>query len=111
MSDFIELDGLQYELDFKGHLKDFSKWSPELMNWYAEKEKIELIDDHMKVIEYLRNYFEKKKAQPVLRSVTAEMSEKISQDKGTIKYFHTLFPTGIHQAYMIAGLPPILLSV
>jgi tRNA 2-thiouridine synthesizing protein E len=111
MSDVVEINGTLYEFDFRGHLKDFNKWSPQLRDWYAEKEIIELTDDHLKVIDYLRNYFEKYKAYPVVRSVTAEMGEQLSRDKGTIQYFHTLFPTGIHQAYMIAGLPRLLLSV
>ncbi len=107
----VEINGTLYELDFKGHLKDFNKWSPQLMEWYAEQDNIELTDEHLKVIDFLRNSFAKNKVHPVLRSVTAAMGEKISPNKGTIKYFHTLFPTGIHQAYMIAGLPGILLSV
>jgi len=111
MADFIELDGTLYELDFKGHLQDFNIWSPRLMEWYAEQEKIELTDDHCMVIDYLRKYFEKNKALPVVRGVIEEMGEKIGRDKGTIQYFHTLFPTGIHQAHKIAGLPRVQLSV
>ena len=111
MDNFIELDGTLYELDFKGHLQDFNKWSPRLMEWYAEQEKIELTDDHCLVIDYMRKYFEKNRALPVVRGVIAEMGEKIGPDKSTIQYFHTLFPTGIHQAHKIAGLPRVQLSV
>ena len=111
MSDFIELDGTSYELDFKGHLKDFKSWTPRLMEWYAEQEKIILTDEHRLVIDAMRKYFEKNKALPVARGIIAEMGEKIGRDKGTLKYFHTLFPTGIHQAHKIAGLPRVQLSV
>ena len=111
MSDFVELDGTLYEFDFKGHLQDFNTWSPRLMEWYAEQEKLELTDDHCMVIDSMRKYFEKNKALPVDRGVIKEMGEKIGPDKGTIKYFHTLFPTGIHQAHKIAGLPRLQLSV
>ena len=111
MADFVELDGTRYEFDFRGHLQDFSKWTPQLMEWYAEQEKIELTDDHRLVIDSMRKYFEKNKALPVVRGVIAEMGEKIGPDKGTIQYFHTLFPTGIHQAHKIAGLPRLQLSV
>jgi tRNA 2-thiouridine synthesizing protein E len=111
MSDVIELDGTLYELDFKGHLQDFKSWSPRLMEWYAEQEKIELTDDHRMVIDSMRKYFENNRALPVARGVIAEMGAKIGWEKGTIQYFHKLFPTGIHQAHKIAGLPRVQLSV
>lgn len=111
MDDFIELDGTLYELDFNWHLQDFSKWSPRLMEWYADQEKITLTDEHRLVIDSMRRYFEKNKALPAARGVIAEMGEKIGPNKGTVQYFHILFPTGIHQAHKIAGLPRVQLSV
>ena len=111
MSDSVEVGGTVYEFDFWGHLIDFETWSPLLMEWYAGQEKIELTSDHRVVIDSMRKYFEKYKALPAVRGLIVVMGEKISRDKGTIKYFHTLFPTGIHQAHKIAGLPRWQLSV
>lgn len=111
LPDSVELNGTLYEFDFRGYLQDFSRWSPQLMDWYAEREKIELTVEHRKVIDFLRIFFAEKKVHPVARSVAEEMGETLGREKGTVKYLHTLFPTGIHQAYKIAGLPRILLSV
>lgn len=111
LPDFVILDGRRYEFDFKGYLKDFDGWSPRLLDWYAEGEKIELTDEHRTVIDYLRTYFVQYKALPVARSVVAEMAVQLGREKGTIKYLHALFPIGIQQAYKVAGLPRMQLSV
>jgi len=111
MADYVELNGKRYDLDFQGCLQEFEQWTPELMTWLAEQEQIALTDDHRQVIDILRHLFEKTRALPVLRSVTAEMEKRLGREKGTIKCFHTLFPGGIHHAYKIAGLPRLVLSV
>jgi len=41
----------------------------------------------------------------VIRKITEELAKQFGQEKGTIKYFHALFLGGIHQAFLIAGLP------
>jgi TusE/DsrC/DsvC family sulfur relay protein len=102
MTDRILLGDTMYWLDFRGHLKTFSMWSPELMDWFAQQEEI---------VNFLRMLFSKRQVHPVVRIVTAYMVDCFGRDKGTIRYFHSLFPKGIHQAYRIAGLPPLVLSV
>jgi len=76
-----------------------------LRDWFAEQEKIELTDEHHKVIDFLHSYFRENNEHPAVRVITTDMVEKLGRAKGTIKYSHTLFPAGIHQAYLIAGLP------
>jgi tRNA 2-thiouridine synthesizing protein E len=101
----VELNGKRYELNCKGFLVDMSAWDEQLRDWFAEQEKIELTDEHLKVIDFFRNYYGENNEHPVVRVVAADMVEKLGREKGTTKYFHQLFPSGIHQAYMIAGLP------
>ena len=98
-------------LDFRGHLKTYSLWSSEVMEWFAQREEVELSQEHEDIINFIRSRFEKREVHPVVRIVTAHMTDVLGKEKGTIKYFHTLFPKGIHQAYKIAGLPPLLQSV
>jgi len=102
---FIELSGKQYELNNKGFLVDTSCWDEQLRDRLAEEEKVTLTDDHLIVIDFLRCYFKENNEHPVIRIITADMVKKLGREKGTIKYFHVLFPVGIHQAYRIAGLP------
>lgn len=102
---FFELNGKQYEINNKGFLIDISSWDEQLRDRFAEEEKITLTNDHYIVIDFLRSYFEENNEHPVVRIIIAAMVEKLGQEKGTIKYFHVLFPAGIHQTYRIAGLP------
>ncbi len=46
----IELKDGNVELDDEGFLKDFSQWSVEAAHALAEREGIELTEDHLKVI-------------------------------------------------------------
>ena len=105
MVDHVELNGVQYELDCKGYLVDFSKWDAQLRDWFAERERIELIDEHRETIEYIRKYYNDHGVHPGIRMITSAMAEMFDKEKGTVKYFHVLFPAGLHQADKIAGLP------
>ena len=111
MNDNIQLGNTLFPLDFRGYLKTYSLWNPQLMEWFAQQEQVELSQEHLEIISYIRGVFEKRRVHPVVRIVTTHMTQALGKEKGTIKYFHTLFPKGIHQAYRIAGLPPVVQSV
>lgn len=101
----MELHGTYYELDDKGYLTDMSRWDSRLRDWLAVRENIALTAEHLAVIDFLRGYYQQHGTHPVVRMITAEMAGALGPDKATIKYFHVLFPAGIHQAFKIAGLP------
>jgi tRNA 2-thiouridine synthesizing protein E len=101
----MEINGTQYQLDGNGYLIDMTKWDSQLRDWLADREKIVLTEEHLQVIEFLRRYFQETGMHPVVRMITADMAESLGQEKATVKYFHVLFPAGLHQAFMIAGLP------
>ncbi len=105
MADFMELDGIRYELDHKGYLIDMFQWNPKIRDWLATQEKITLSPDHLKVVEYLHIYFEKHDDHPGGRMMTKAFAEIFGEEKGRAKYFSELFPGGFNQAYKIAGLP------
>jgi tRNA 2-thiouridine synthesizing protein E len=101
----ISLGSRDYTVNDKNYLRDFDEWDQQFMDWSAAAEKIELSQEHLHVINYLRQIFSKNRQHPVIRILTAEIAYKYGREKGTVKYFHNLFPGGIHQAYQIAGLP------
>ena len=111
MKGVVKLGNKVYPLDFRGYLKTYSLWTPQVMEWFAQQEQVELSQEHIEIINFIRGIFEKRRVHPVVRVVTAHMTEVFGKERGTIKYFHTLFPKGIHQAYKIAGLPPVVQSV
>ena len=103
----ISLDSKDYLLNDKFYLKNFTTWDTNIRDWLASQEKIELGEEHHYVINFLRDYFTKAKVHPAVRTITFELKKQFGVDKGTVKYFHTLFPGGIHQAFLISGLPMV----
>ncbi|TKB23741.1 TusE/DsrC/DsvC family sulfur relay protein [Desulfopila sp. IMCC35006] len=105
VSQMLTLEAKQYLLNHKKYLKDFSEWDEQIRDWLASQEGIDLTPEHLHTVVFLRNSFSNNRLHPVIRKITEELAKKFGKEKGTIKYFHELFPGGIHQAYLIAGLP------
>jgi len=101
----IKISSNRYLVNDKYYLINFSSWDEELRDWLAQQEGLSLENEHLHVINHLRAMFQQYKRHPVIRTVTSELSSRFGAEKGTVKYFHSLFPKGIHQAFLIAGIP------
>lgn len=101
----VTLKSKKYLLGDKFYLKIFSDWDENIRDWLAQKENTELTSEHLAVIEFLRKSYSSNNRHPAARMVTTELAKQLGGDKGSVKYFHSLFPGGIHQAFLIAGLP------
>ena len=96
----IDLGGIQIEVDEDGFIQNPDKWSEELAAAIAKTEEVDdLTEDHWKVINYLREYFQEFGIAPMIR--------KLCKDTGfQLKYIYELFPSGPAKgACKIAGLP------
>jgi tRNA 2-thiouridine synthesizing protein E len=97
----MESEALQEEqLDNDGFLQEIKDWTREVAEELAERNELSpLTDDHWKIIEYVRGYFEKYGEGPAV--------VKIAKATGmTSKQICTLFPCGVARgAYRLAGLP------
>lgn len=96
----IELDGTEVEVDEDGFIQNPDVWSEELARAIAETEDVEnLTEDHWKVINYLRNYYQEFGIAPMIRKLCKETGFQL-------KYIYELFPSGPAKgACKIAGLP------
>ncbi len=94
-----ELNGKKYELSDDGYLKDWKQWDEDIAKAFAEELGIgELNENHWKVINYLRDYYEKNEVSPSLRKITKESGV-------STKEMYSLFPNGpAKKAAKIAGL-------
>ncbi len=96
----IELAGKTYEVDEDGFLQELDKWSQEFAQAYAKEEGIEgtLTEEHWKIINYLRNYYQQFGVAPMIR--------KICKETGVdMKKLYQLYPTGPAKgACKLAGL-------
>lgn len=94
------LAGIEIEVDEDGFIQDPSKWNEAVAKALAETEGIsELTEDHWKVINYLRQYYQQFGIAPMIR--------KLCKETGfTLKQIYDLFPSGPAKgACKIAGLP------
>ncbi|MBU1568571.1 MAG: TusE/DsrC/DsvC family sulfur relay protein [Proteobacteria bacterium] len=105
ISHYLELNGKRYLLSDTNHLLDLTSWDHQIRDYIAEKLNLKLSNDHITVIELIRDSYKTRGKHPFVRVVTADMAKKIGPDRGTMRYFYNLFPKGIHQAFQIAGLP------
>jgi len=89
-------------MDNEGYLVDPAKWSEKIAEALAEKEGITLTDEHWKVIQFMRGYWEKHQVAPGARGVTKFMTEIMGADRNRL---FELFPYGYPgQACKIAGM-------
>ena len=96
----LELDGMEIEVDEDGFIQEPDLWSEELAAVIAELEEVdELTEEHWKVINYLRSYYQEFGIAPMIRKLCKETGFKL-------KYIYELFPSGPAKgACKIAGLP------
>jgi TusE/DsrC/DsvC family sulfur relay protein len=97
---FIKLDGTEIEVDEDGFIQEPDKWSEELAMVIAQTEDVDdLTEDHWKVINYLRDYYQRFGIAPMIRKLCKETGFQL-------KYIYELFPSGPAKgACKIAGLP------
>ncbi len=104
MNTSLSLDSL--ETDPQGYLKDASLWSEHLAKQIADKEGIELTDDHWQVIRYVRQFYEEFNTSPSIRPLVKYLANVLPKEKASSLFLQILFPEGpAKQATKIAGLP------
>ena len=97
----VNMNNQTISIDSDGFLTDFSQWTEQVACDLAHKEGVSrecpLDDGRMDIIKYMRSYYEKFEAFPILRAVC----KNVGQEK-TCHYDR--FPDPI-TAWKIAGLP------
>jgi tRNA 2-thiouridine synthesizing protein E len=89
----VEFMGKEFTVDEDGFIDSYENWSDEWVQWE------ELNDEHNKVIEVLRDYYEKNGIAPMVRVLSKVTGFKL-------KHIYELFPSGPGKgACKMAGLP------
>ena len=101
----LEVNGKSIETDGNGNLTDPSVWDEDVAKALAAEDGIELTQEHMDVINYLRTEYIENNEQPMERAINKGMS-KIWGKKVTSKDLYELFPLApSKQGNKVAGLP------
>jgi len=102
----LVLNNEAIETDNSGYLKNWQDWSPDLIAEFAKQESIELTDNHLEVIYFVRDFYLEYKTSPSIRALVKAMEKKFGPEKGNSRYLYRLFPEGpAKQATKLAGLP------
>jgi tRNA 2-thiouridine synthesizing protein E len=103
----LEVNGKSIETDGNGNLTDPATWDEDVARALAAEDGIELTQEHMDVINYLRSEYLENNEQPMERVINKGMS-KIWGRKVSSKDLYVLFPLApSKQGNKIAGLPYI----
>ncbi len=97
---YVTVKDKQIEVDEDGFIVDPAIWNQDIVEVFAKLESVEqLTEKHWKVINYLRDYYQKFGIAPMIR--------KLCKDTGfTLKEIYELFPSGPAKgACKLAGLP------
>jgi len=96
----IQVGGKRVVLDEEGFLVDKDDWNHEVARLIAKREGIEELDDEqIEIIEFLRNYYGKYHAFPILNYVC----KNVGQEKQCMQH-EFVNPM---KAWKIAGLPQL----
>lgn len=96
----ISLEGLNVDVDEDGFIQQPEAWTEELARAIAHTEDVpELTENHWKVVNYLRGYYQQFGIAPMIR--------KLCKETGfPLKDIYEMFPSGPAKgACKIAGLP------
>jgi len=103
----LEVNGKSIETDENGNLTDPQAWNEDVAKALAAEDGIELTQEHLDVLNYLRTEYLENNEQPMERVINKGMS-KIWGKKISSKDLYTLFPGApSKQGNKIAGLPYI----
>jgi len=94
------------ELDKDGYLLDLQAWSTEVAAALAERESLQLSDEHWEVLMLLRAFYAEFQLSPANRPLIKYVALKLGPDKGNSLHLNRLFNgTPAKLAAKLAGLP------
>ena len=96
----ITIEGKDYDIDEDGFIQDPAIWNEIIALGLAQTEGVdELTEDHWKIVNYLRDYYQEYNIAPMIRKLCKETGFKL-------KEIYDLFPSGPAKgACKVAGLP------
>ncbi len=90
----MEVNGKQILCDGEGYLLDLDAWSEDFVRAAAEREGLELSDEHWQVITFIRDFHDKHGVQAPVRDMVKFFRKAWGKEYGNSKYLHQIFPKG-----------------
>jgi tRNA 2-thiouridine synthesizing protein E len=103
---FLNLPDTKIETDKEGYLLNSQLWTPEVANYIAILENIELTEEQWSIILFVRDFYIKYDTSPAMRALVKALKNEYGEEKGNSRYLYRLFPKGPAKiATKLAGLP------
>lgn len=97
---------LDFEILPNGRLADISTWTPEIANFMASKEGLELTEKHWSIINLMRDFYHEYNISPVSRLLKKNIRRQLGEKYANSEYLDFLFPNNVLiQGTRLAGLP------
>ncbi len=102
----IEYNGRLILTDSEGYLKNENDWTADLMHFMAKNDGLELTEDHILVINEVREYYKEFATTPPIRGLIRLLKSKGYDKLSSSITLAKLFPEGAAKsAAKYAGLP------
>lgn len=105
MTYHVEVGDKRYLVNENNHLVKMDSWDDDIRDWIADRVEVSLGEQHLAVIEFIRESYSRRKQHPNPRVIAAGLAARYGAEHGTLKHFYSLFPRGVQQAFAIAGVP------
>ena len=92
--EYVDVNGRQVATDQEGYIQDMAEWSEEFIYALAKKESLEVTQEHLDVIYFIRDHYEKHRVQAQVRDMIKHFKKVWGPDRGNNHYLHDLFPKG-----------------
>jgi len=94
------------KVDSEGFLIELSDWTPEIALSLAEKESIQLTENHWEIIYLVRQFYIEFDLSPAMRPLVKYVGRHLGEHKGRSIYLMQLFSSSPAKlAAKLAGLP------
>ena len=108
----IKVSGKTYELLRDGRLANTEDWSESLALALAQKDGVELTDNHWEIINLVRDFYKQFNISPIRKLLLKTIREKFGEKKANRDYLLSLFPQDeLLSCTKIAGLPVPMMDV
>ncbi len=105
----LEVNGRNVETNVQGFLAHLEEWNEDFAREQAERDGIQLFNDHWELIYYFRDYYEENMTNPTMHGLVIDLgkkSERFHDRKAYEKHIYRLFPCDpVHEICKLAGLP------
>lgn len=100
------IDNRAIELDDEGYLIHLQDWTPHIAKLIAAREDITLTEQHWRIIELLRQFYQQFQLSPANRPLAKYLSQHLGKEQASSLQLNLLFKgSPAKLAAKIAGLP------